>query len=417
MLRPTLRPIGWLLTSLLFCQPRPWAEASSHVSLKHEYFWDANEVWNHTPVLELVYALGRKWSLGYEQKLDIVSGASRRLGSASDLAKKLDASFPEATTSNGTAASSQFSGLDATSGASKVEMRHSESPALTYSHEGTVVSGSIYSSREEDYNSLAPAIALAYDFNERNTTVGLSYAEFFDEFLPKGAFAGQGGDKRIHSLGVSLTQTLTPLSLAGISLSYIKSAGYLGHPYNPPTDKIGVLMTENVPDSKVAAAVSAQWVQGFHTGETLNSLNLDLRSYADDWGLKSFTSDLMFFRYLSEFTVLRFRVRYYKQTGAAFAKIIYEGNEGYRTADIRHFPFTSMLLGVKLNSTFPESWGAIGILPNRWDIKYDFLWRDTKGDPRSFLPGQPRYSRYQSYAPDANYTQGTVMVGVSYDFH
>lgn len=415
MLKGPFRQLVGLMASIGIVLQGAQAETSSHVTLKHEYFWDANQVWNHTPVLELVYGLGRKWSFGYEQELDIVSGASRRLGSAMDLAEKMNNSFP----SSQDPASNQFIdlGADATSGASKVEIRHSENPSLTYSHEGTVVSGSLYSSREDDYNSLAPAISVAYDFNERNTTLGLNYSEFFDEFKPKGAFAGRGGDKRIHSLGASLTQTLTPLSLAGITLSYVKSAGYLGHPYNPPEDKLGTMLEEKVPDSKVAAAVSAQFVQGFHTGETLNSFNLDLRSYADDWGMKSFTSDLLFFRYLGESTVLRLRGRYYKQTGAAFAKIFYEGNEFYRTADIRHFPFTSMLLGLKLNSTFPESWAAVGILPNRWDIKYDFLWRDTKGDPKNFLPGQPRYTRYQLYAPDANYTQGTVMVGVTYDFH
>jgi hypothetical protein len=369
--------------------------SGNQVSLKHEYFWDKNGVWNHTPVMDLVLGLSRKWKLAWEQELDVVSGASRYLG-----AEHI-----------GT-----FSGEDPdqVSGASKVELRHSENPSLTYAHQGLSLSGSLYTSHEVDYSSWSPSGSLSYEFNERNTTIGGSWSEFFDDFTPKGAFAAEGGEKRIRSLSLTVAQSLTPLTLVGLTVNHVKSWGYLGHPYNPPMDAKGTLLTESLPNNKVGIAISGQIIQGFHTGESLNSFNLDFRSYADDWGIRSLTGDLKFNRYIGDETILRFRARYYKQSAANFALPYYSGMELYRTADIRHFAFSSWLAGIKLTSAFPEEWNEFGLLPDKWDIKYDFLLRDTKGDETVILPGAPRRITYQLYSPDENYVQGTLMVGFTF---
>src|SRR4051812_23456335 len=93
-----------------------WSAAAgmpgNSLEIKHEYFWDRNGVWNHTPAFALKKALSRKWILGWEQELDVVSGASRRLG-ADKVGRFGDRE------------------LDIVSGASKVEVRHSENPSLT----------------------------------------------------------------------------------------------------------------------------------------------------------------------------------------------------------------------------------------------------------------------------------------------
>jgi hypothetical protein len=369
------------------------SESGSHLTLKHEYFWDRNGVWNQTPIFELVMALSRKWSVGWEQEFDIVSGASRRLGA--DL--------------NGQSGDNK---ADIVSGASKIELRHSESPSLTYSHEGLSFTGGLYSSRENDYTSISPSGSISYDLNERNTTLGFTAAEFFDKFQPKGAFAlvknglPDPGDKHIISLGASVAQSLTPLTLVSLTGNYIKSWGYLGHPYNPPMSVDKTMLTEEVPDHKIATAISAQIVQGFQTGESLNSLNLDLRSYADDWGLKSLTADAKVSHHLTETTIIRLRGRYYKQGGTSFASTTYQGNEPFRTADIRFFPFTSWLVGIRLASTFPETWESMGFLPASWDIK---------GDIQNPGVGEKSRLLYQLYDSTENYLQGTLMVGLNFN--
>ncbi len=371
-------------------------ESGSVLDLKYEFFRDRNKVWNHTPAFSLRTALSRVWSLGWEQEFDVVSGASRRLG-----ADKVG----------------QFGdrNLDAVSGASKVELRYSENPSLTYSNKGTVVSGSVYVSRENDYISMAPAGSLAMDFNDRNTTLGGSYAEFFDDFRPTGAFTGMGGKKRIRSLGGTLAQSLTPLTLVGLTGTWINSWGFLGHPYNPPMDVSGAMMTEEVPNTKQAGAVSGQIIQGYHLGDLLGSANLDYRRYQDSWGIKSGTADFKVSQYYSESGYIRLRARYYNQTGALFAKTAYAGTETYRTGDIRMFPFTSFLVGAKASDAFPDSWGKSAFLPDRWDLKFDYMLRDTRGDKVGADAGEPRSIRYQLYGADEYYLQGVVMAGLTFN--
>jgi hypothetical protein len=368
----------------------------SRLDLKYEYFQDKNGVWNHTPAFLFTQALSRVWSLGWEQELDIVTGASRRIG----LDKVGQTGDRE---------------IDAVSSASKIERRHSEDPSLTYSDQGRVASASFYSSRENDYISLSPAASVSFDFNERNTTVGASYADFFDTFKPTGAFAGQGGKKRITSLGGTLAQSLTSLTLVGLTATWNRSWGFLGHPYNPPITSDGQMMQEKVPDHKQGGALAGQIVQGFLLGERLGSLNLDYRRYQDSWGLKSGTLDAKLSQYFTETAFLRLRLRYYNQTGTVFAKEFYSGNEVYRTADIRWFPFTTWLVGAKISAAFPEAWGQSAFLPDRWDLKFDYTFRDTRGDKVGQVGPEPRSLRYQLYNPDESYTQAVIMAGLVFD--
>ncbi len=372
------------------------SESGSSLELKHEYFWDKNKVWNHTPCFSLRLALDRKWSFGLEQELDIVTGASRRLG-----ADKIG----------------QFGDreLDVVSGASKIEQRYSENPSLTYSHAGLTASGSVYTSNENDYFSLSPAGSFSYDLFDRNMTIGVNYAEFYDKFKPQGAFAGLGGNKRIRSTGVTIAQSLTPLTLVAATGTFIKSWGYLGHPYNSPMTDSGQMMEERLPDHKTAGAVAGQIVQGYHLGDLLGSLNVDARRYQDTWGLTSTTVDSKLCQYFTEGAYIRFRYRYYTQTGAAFAKRDYTGNELYKTGDIRFFPFQSNLFGVKLSGPFPDAWATSAFLPDRWDVKFDYMFRNTHGDPVGDTPGQARYVTYQLYDPSETYTQGVIMVGLTYN--
>lgn len=399
MLTPLRKP---LLLALAVMALPPVARSAladtggGSLEIKNEVFLDRNQVWNVTPAFVFKKLLARDWSLSWGQELDVVSGASRRIGS------ERVGPFGDRE-------------LDGVSGASKIEVRHSENPSLTYSRDGLVASGSFYHSREEDYVSLSPAGSLSMDFFQRNTTLGGSYSEYFDEFRPLGSFSGQGGKKRIRTFGATLAQSLSRFTLVGLTATRVESWGYLGHPYNPPMDATGALMTEAVPDGKRAAAVAGQIVQGFRLGERLGSLNLDLRRYEDSWGMKSTTLDAKVSRYLAEDTYVRLRGRYYRQTGASFAKEFYTGTEAFRTADVRWYPFTSFLMGAKLSGPFPEAWGESAFLPDRWDIKYDHMVRDTRGDPRDPAAGEPRYTRYQLYGPDERYQHGVFMAGLLFE--
>src|SRR5260370_85848 len=59
----------------------PGGESSDQgVDFKYMYYWDRNGVWNHTPAITYFRKLASLWKFQYDQELDAVTGASRRLG-------------------------------------------------------------------------------------------------------------------------------------------------------------------------------------------------------------------------------------------------------------------------------------------------------------------------------------------------
>jgi hypothetical protein len=364
------------------------------LDFKYMYFQDQNGAWNHTPALSFFRKLASVWKLQYDQEVDYVSGASRRLG-LYNIGRLGD----------------NDAKLDGITGASRREIRHSEQATAEYSREGRVASGSFYFSDENDYTSYSPAVSGSLDFNDRNTTVGGSAAFFFDDMHPQGPFRGLGGSRRITSLSANVAQTLSPLTLAGLTVNLIHSSGFLGHPYDPVITDSGNVIVENLPDRKTAWALSGQVIQGFHLGSKLASLHLDARWYRDDWKLGSGTADVQWYQYLTEGTYVRLRARGYRQSAAAFARPAYAGDELYRTGDIRYFAFSSVQLGLKIASVFPESWNESAWLPDRWDIGYDHGLRSTKGDENGVTP----LYHAQLFPADEHYQQGTFMLGLGFD--
>jgi len=150
--------------------------------------------------------------------------------------------------------------------------------------------------------------------------------------------------------------------------------------------------------------MSGQIVQGWLLGEKLGSVNTEYRWYSDSWALRSNTLTLQVSQHFTDATILRLQGRYYNQTATAFSDAgQYRGTETYRTADIRFYGFTSWLVGAKVSSAFPEDWS--GWLPRRWDLSYDHMFRNTKGNPLL----------YQLYPSNATYQQGTARAGLGWD--
>lgn len=390
-----LKFLAVLLCGLAAVPPAVLAsESDNGMDFKYLYYWDRNGVWNHTPAFAYFRKIAANWKLQWDQEFDGVSGASRRLG-LRNIGRLADNDLK----------------LDGISGASKREIRHSEQATAAYANQGRNASASFYFSDENDYRSYSPSVSGSMDFNERNTTLSGAAAEFFDDLHPTGPFTGLGGKRNILSLTGSLAQIFTPLTLGAVTANVIHSSGHLGHPYNPVLTSQGTLLLENLPDRKTSVALSGQIIQGFHILDRLGSVRLDARYYRDDWQLVSGTADFQWYQYILENTYLRLRARGYRQGAAAFAKAAYEGNEVYRTPDIRYFDFSSLTLGLKIGSVFPESWGGSALLPDRWDISYDHGMTDTQGEEDGVRPAY----HYQLFPNDEYYVQGTLMVGLSFD--
>lgn len=396
------------------------SELGPGLSLHYEYFKDANEVWSHTPGFDLRMEIAPKWSASISAEVDGVSGASR-------------VNPPDVNAPDGISGASQQRTptlVDGIAGASTVEFRVSQTTHITYSNAGALVSLGYYSSKEDDYFSSAPMLDLAYDLFDRNTTLGISLAYYDDRFVnldvtPPGKdpqYPEGSAKKRLTSTQATLTQTLTRLTLVSLGVQRIYSWGYLGKPYNPILVKLDEPIrdgatgdvqyydshSEILPDQKEALVFSGSLVQGYtFFPSRLGSVRIQYRHYADDWKLSSHTLDNEWSQYLTETLYMRIRYRWYTQTRAEFVYNKYTGEEEYRTADIRYFPFTSNLVGLKFGGEFPETWqDGHWWVPAFWSIKGDFMIRNTKGNT----------ALYQYYPSNENYYQSTVMTGVDYVF-
>lgn len=396
MLNSKIAQILWAQSCLIGMVYASDDESANVIDLFVDGFHDANEVYSVAPGFEW----NRKWtetlSTNWSSEIDGVTGASRYMG-------KFDG-VSGATAGGGEPKPKEF--FDAISGSTKIETRSSHNLSMAWSDHGNTLSGGIYYSKENDYSSISPSLGGSWDFFDRNFTFGINHAEFFDKFTPQAPFDAfdPGGEKRLSTTSISLAQSLTPMLLLAGSWGYITSWGYLGHPYNPITLADGTLFPERVPDAKSSSAISASALQAYFIGDKMGNVKLDYRFYSDSWGLIGHTAELSSTQYLTETLTLRLRMRYYHQGAVDFAKIAYEGNELYRTADVRFYSFNSYLVGIKFSGHFPETWH--GLLPQRWEIKADQLFRDTKGN-RLF---------YQLYPADSWYNQTEIFGLIGYDF-
>lgn len=359
-------------------------DEGDRLDLKFEAFRDRNDVTALSPIFLLSKSVAKHVTVDWEGQWDVVSAASRQVG---------------------TSGSQGGSSLDGVTGASgNWESRFGSRVGATYANQGRVFSGSVYASRESDYQSFSPAVGGSWDFAERNTTVSWGGSWFFDKLTPYGAYQPYGGgEKRVQSYNLGLSQILTPLSLVGFNATYTRTTGYIGHPYNPIQTVDSGMLGERLPEAKDALALAGQFLQGFHIGNLLGSTSVEYRAYEDSWALRSHTVTVKWTQHFSDATVFRIQGRWYRQWGAEFVKDAYSGNERYVTVDIRFYPFSSYLVGAKLMSEFPDDWP--GWLPRRWNLSYDHLWRDTHGNVQL----------YQLYPADAWYQQGTARAGLSWD--
>ncbi len=387
------------------------SDGESSLELSYEYFLDKNQVICYAPILALTLSINEFWSVSFDQEIDAVTGASRYAGY-----NEFNQTSPDASSG----ATHQLSPLDGLTGATKPEVRYAETISISRADQGRVVGASFYMSHEDDYTSYAPSVNISWDFNERNTTVAGGYSHFFDHYLSRPNFP-PGGKKNIHSANASLTQSLSPLTIISLSGNYIDSRGFLGHPYRPVILDSGAIVDEKVPDQKTGIALSANIIQGYHLfDDYLGSINVHYRNYQDNWGMLSHTIDTKWYQYITEESYIRLRYRYYQQGSHDFIYATYSEEDKYRSADIRYYPFSSNLFGLKFSFAFPDSWQEASFLvPSRWRYKIDYLFRSTKENTDLYQDFNDRLWHTaidRAIGVGDYYSQVDMLIGVQYDF-
>lgn len=256
---------------------------------------------------------------------------------------------------------------------------HDSRVALNGSHERSFgaakLSTGLNVSNEYDFQSLGGNAALAWDLNDRNTTVSLGLAFEADRIKAVGgapqpltpAFTGaatRGGQSRnVTDLLLGVTQLMSPTWLVQVNLGLGRSSGMHEDPYKilSVVDGNTGLVTgdryvyESRPRSRTRTSLYAQSKTAFKD----DVLDVSYRYYRDDWGVNAHTVDLRYRVALGGGWHLEPLVRLYRQTAADFWRgWLVEGTDwtsatnsagvANASADPRLGAFSANTVGLKL---------------------------------------------------------------------
>jgi hypothetical protein len=251
--------------------------------------------------------------------------------------------------------------VDSVSGASQIANTASSTDtrkevALSISHtvgDWKIEPGYVFS-EEGDYRSNTPALSLSKDFFQKNTTVKAGYSHGFDEDL----HAPSSGKKDMDNYSLSLTQVLSPQTVAQIGYTFSHAKGYLAGGHRRVVLEDELIVREYVPDERKRDAFGirvAQWLP------TEGSIQLSYRYYRDTWQIGSNTYTVQINQYITDLLLVRGEYRHYNQSAPYFVKDSYTGTEKYLTQAASLMAFDSNLYGIKFLYTIKKIWD--------WDIE------------------------------------------------
>ncbi len=230
-----------------------------------------------------------------------------------------------------------------------------------------------YYSQESDYIGRLATVGISEEFNQKNTNLSLSFSQGYDDINPTGS--ANHYIKKSQAVNLALTQALSPKSSLRIGADIQRLDGYQSNPYR--TVYVGGdHYFERHPPERLRSAVYMKFNTYLAPSGRGAALWLEGRYYWDDWGVESKTFGVKFYQYLSRAVLVRYRYRYYTQTGADFYSPSYplQGVPAFYTADYKLQPFDAHLFGVllecDLNSLGRKS--RIGLLgSSTLDVKYE----------------------------------------------
>jgi hypothetical protein len=280
------------------------------------------------------------------------------------------------------------------------------------------INGSLAYSSEHDYRSESASLGLSKDFNSHNTTLSAGVNYESDLSFPIGGtptpFAEMSGewkgpDARRHEIDavVGLTQLMSRRWLTTLSYSIAGSHGYQNDPYklislvDPVTGQPVNQLYESRPDSRRKQSVYLD--NRFHL--TRDILDVALRAYKDDWGIKSITADLRYRYQLVPGYYVEPHLRYYHQGAADFFRYFLDSSEPlpqYASADTRLANFRALTYGVKFGMPLNEG--------SELNVRIEYYDQHGNGSPAGAI-GQ---LRQQNLFPDLKAV--SVLFGYTYAF-
>ena len=207
---------------------------------------------------------------------------------------------------------------------------------------------------EEDFRSWNMGIAGTRSFADDNTTLSLGSQQIYDWFDHLD-FNGirHGRTQRGTTTGfLSLTQILTPTTIAYVNYGITEQNGELGNTWNAVPLTSGHWGGEILPSHRLRHAFVARLAQWLPWNGALKAF---YRYYADDWGIAAHTLEGQLLQRFSRTFYARVSYRYHTQRGADFFTTSAFDDGSFRTADSDLQSFDAHSVGATATLTVPQS--------------------------------------------------------------
>jgi hypothetical protein len=186
---------------------------------------------------------------------------------------------------------------------------------------------------EEPFFSWTFGTGARWSLADDNAVLGASVYQIedaFDRFDINGQRHGRAS-RSTTSANVTLTQLLSPTTVAALAYGATLQAGTLGNTWSSVLLADGTRGDERLPRERVRHALSgrlAQWLPW------RGALRVGYRVYLDDWGIAAHTVDADLAQRLTPRLYLRAGYRVHRQAAARFFTTAADPNDtGWRTAD------------------------------------------------------------------------------------
>ena len=205
---------------------------------------------------------------------------------------------------------------------------------------------------EEPFRSWHSGVGVKRSFADEATVVSASVLDVFDWFDRFNIHGQRNGhaDRNGTTGSVSLTQVLTPTTVANVNYGITVMEGELGNTWNSVPLLTGERGAELLPVRRTRHALvgrASQWLPWN------GALRLYYRFYADDWGIAAHSIEGQLMQRLSPALYVGGYYRFHTQTGAYFFTTLAADDGSLRVADSDLAPLDSHTVGGKVVLDLP----------------------------------------------------------------
>jgi hypothetical protein len=248
-------------------------------------------------------------------------------------------------------------------------------------------------SHEPDYLATGATLAGTLSLAQRCTLIGMALTYIHDDVgaVVRGGQPRVGDDGRDLSdrgrvgelegvtLGLSLSQIITPTLVASVGYDLVHNWGFLQNAYRSVMIE-GVLRPEDHPDERTRHSLYAR--VALFVPETRTAFHALYRFYVDGWDVAALTPEVRVYQEIGDLVTMRVRYRYYQQTRSFFFRPPdqYVTGDPFVTNDPKMEAFESHLLGLhaRVGMEFlersPFSFAGDGEV---W-FSFDYWWQTSR---------------------------------------